>query len=681
LNISILSIGSLINENNTMRYFVLSFFFLVAVFAAQSQKPYAEGELMIQLNHKQYSMQDAVTALEEDYQHVALQQQKKLSRLMKIHLFSFDKDWDEHQLLEEIKKHPAVAEAQFNHRVKLRAAAEDTIPNDPYFEDLWGLHNTGQTGGMEDADIDAPEAWMHNQGGVTALGDTVVVAIVDGGVATQHEDLIDNIWVNEGEIPDNGIDDDENGYIDDIYGWNAYSSSGSIPGNSHGTHVAGTVSARGGNETGVTGVNWYAKIMAVAASSGFESTVVEGYSYVLDMRTLYNETDGEEGAFVVSTNASFGVDQGDPDDYPLWGAIYDSLGQQGVLSAAATANASWNIDEVGDVPTAFESPYLLSVTNTNDQDQKAFAGYGLNTIDLGAPGSSIYSTTPNDNYGYKTGTSMATPHVTGALAFLFSAADSAMMEAYKTAPDSIALMIKDYMMFNVDPLPALEGITVSGGRLNINNAVMAMDTLPFGPQLMVNQDSIEMLLMPAQSDTMSMVVSNAGGGTVNYTASVPDSILWIEVDDEPGTLYQGQIDSLELVINTEDLENGDYYGEVHVMSQQDTATVVVEITVGLDTGDDITLESRDATLNAAPNPFKQEVRFNLFVPRKMHTTLRVYDLSGKQVANLVDRNISGTHSVTWNGVSDAGNQLSDGVYIVRLANERDILTKKIVLQR
>lgn len=664
-----------------MRYFILAVLFFAMAFSSHAQKPYAEGELMIQLNHKQYSLQDAVTALEQDYEHVTLQQVKNLSRKMKIHLFSFDKEWDEHQLLQEIKKHPAVSEAQFNHRVKLRSALEDTIPDDPYFDDLWGLHNTGQTGGLADADIDAPEAWMHTPGGVTALGDTVVVAVVDGGVATQHEDLIENLWINEAEIPDNDIDDDENGYVDDIYGWNAYSSSGSIPGDSHGTHVAGTVSARGGNETGVTGVNWYAKIMAIAASSGFESTVVEGYSYVLDMRTLYNETDGEEGAFVVATNASFGVDQGDPDDYPLWGAIYDSLGQQGVLSAAATANASWDIDEVGDVPTAFESPYLLSVTNTNDQDQKAFAGYGLNTIDLGAPGSSIYSTTPNDNYGYKTGTSMATPHVTGALAFLFSAADSSTMEAYKTAPDSIALMIKDYMMFNADPLPALEGITVSGGRLNINNAVMAMDTIPLGPEMLVSHDSIDMLIMPAQSDTMSMVVSNDGGGTVNYTASVPDTISWIEIDNEPGTLYEGQSDSLQLVLNTEGLENGDYYGELHVMSQQDTATVVVEITVGLDTGEESFAHQKETTLKAGPNPFSQQVRFNLFVPEQMQTTLHIYDLSGKQVANLLDRSIGGTHTITWNGVSDAGNVLPDGVYILRLANDRNILTKKIVLQR
>lgn len=664
-----------------MRYFILTVFFLVTVFAAQAQKPYAEGELMIQLNHKQYSIQDAVTALEQDYQHVSLQQVKKLSRKMKIHLFSFDKEWNEHQLLEEIKKHPAVSEAQFNHRVELRSATEDTIPDDPYFDELWGLHNTGQTGGIEDADIDAPEAWMHTQGGITALGDTVVVAVVDGGVATQHEDLIDNMWVNYAEIPDNDIDDDENGYVDDIYGWNAYNSDGSIPGDSHGTHVAGTVSARGGNGIGVTGVNWYAKIMAIAASSGFESTVVEGYSYVLDMRTLYNETDGEEGAFVVATNASFGVDQGDPDDYPLWGAIYDSLGQQGVLSAAATANASWDIDEVGDVPTAFESPYLVSVTNTNDQDEIAFAGYGLNTIDLGAPGSSIYSTTPNDNYGYKTGTSMATPHVTGALAFLFSAADSAMMEAYKTAPDSIALMIKDYMMFNVDSLPSLEGITVSGGRLNINNAVMAMDTIPLGPELLVNHDSLEMLIMPDQSDTMSLVVSNAGGGTVNYSTSVSDTISWIEIDNEPGTLYESQSDSLQLIINTEDLENGDHYGEIVVMSQQDTATVVVEITVGLDTGEESFVQDQETTMNAGPNPFSREVRFNLFVPRQMQTSLGVFDLSGKQVAALLDRDIRGTHTVTWNGASDEGKVLPDGVYIVRLANDSNILTKKIVLQR
>jgi subtilisin family serine protease len=420
--------------------------------------------------------------------------------------------------------------------------------------------------------------------------------------------------------------------------------------------------------------------MAVAASSGFESTVVEGYSYVLDMRTLYNETDGEEGALVVATNASFGVDQGDPDDYPLWGAMYDSLGQQGVLSAAATANASWNIDEVGDVPTAFESPYLLSVTNTNDQDLKAYAGYGVNTIDLGAPGSSIYSTTPNDNYGYKSGTSMATPHVTGVLAFLFAAADSAMMEAYKTAPDSIALMIKNYMMYNVDPIPALEGITVTGGRLNLNNAVMAMDTLPVGPELMVSHDSIEMLLMPSQSDTSSLLVANEGGGTINYTVSVPDSVSWIEIDDEPGTLYSGEADSLQLVLSAEGLENGDYYGAIHVLTP-DTLTIPVLMSVGLDTRGKGNIAAKEATIKASPNPFSRQVQFEITVPQKAATSVAVYSLTGTRVATLADRQMAGRQNITWKGVSDAGEKLPDGVYLVRLVNNTSSLTRKIILQR
>lgn len=359
--------------------------------------------------------------------------------------------------------------AQFNHRVRLR----EVHPNDPYFDLQWSLENLGQTGGIPGVDIDATEAWVRSRGQRTSLGDTIVVAIVDGGAELNHPDLL--FWKNRHEIPGNELDDDGNGYVDDYDGWNAYLSCGELPGSSHGSHVTGIAAARGSNGLGICGVGWGTAVMPVAGASETEAVVIEAYGYVLEMRALYNETGGAKGAFVVATNASFGVDLGDPQDFPLWCGIYDSLGEVGILSVGATANQDWNIDEVGDVPTACPSDYLISVTNTNHYGVKVgTAGYGATTIDLGAPGTDIYSSCVGDTYCYKTGTSMAAPHVTGAIALLWSHAAEEYLLQYRNSPGAAALEMKDYILDGVDPVQSLVGITVSGGRLNLAGALDLM---------------------------------------------------------------------------------------------------------------------------------------------------------------------------------------------------------------
>src|SRR5262249_49534599 len=162
------------------------------------------------------------------------------------------------------------------------------------------------------------------------------------------------------------------------------------------------------------GVNWNVQLMPLKGV-GTEDQTVEAYTYVLEMRKKYNDSNGASGAFVVATNSSFGVNYGQPSDYPLWCAMYDSLGKYGILNAAATTNSNVDVDVVGDIPTACPSEYLITVTNTTAADELYPAGYGVLTIDLGAPGASIYTTTPNNGYSTATGTSPATPHVAGAI--------------------------------------------------------------------------------------------------------------------------------------------------------------------------------------------------------------------------------------------------------------------------
>ena len=336
----------------------------------------------------------------------------------------------------------------------------ELVPDDPYYSMQWAP-----------AIMSLPQAWEEfTTGGVTATGDTIVVAVIDGGCDWTHPDL--NCWVNAHEIPNNGIDDDGNGYIDDFHGWNAYNHNGYVGSNNHGTHVSGIIGAVGNNGTGVCGVNWNVKVMPIGGSSGDESIVVEAYSYALEMRARYNETNGEEGAFIVATNSSFGVDYGNPDDYPIWCSMYDEMGNVGILSCGAGPNLNVNVDVVGDVPSTCPGDCLIGITNTTSDDVKyGSAGYGINNIDIGAPGTTIYSTIPNNNYSNLTGTSMATPQVSGTIALMYAALPEEMMQACKNDPANFSLTMKYHLLDGADHLPSLDGLVAEGRRLNAYGAI------------------------------------------------------------------------------------------------------------------------------------------------------------------------------------------------------------------
>jgi subtilisin family serine protease len=369
-------------------------------------------------------------------------------------------------LVESFRNSSGTTQAFADYKMQLR-----NLPSDTDFSKLWSLNP------QSSVNIQATEAWSISTGGTNALGEQIVVAVVDGGFDTKHSDLVPNLWTNKNEVAGNGIDDDGNGYVDDIVGWNGYNNSGQLDVDLHGTHVAGTIGAKGNNQLGVVGVNWDIQMMMVGASSGSFSVVGKGYGYVLKMKKLWLESNGQKGANVVATNSSFGVDYADcqSSSYSVWNDIYNEMGKVGILSVAATANNRVDVDKVGDVPTGCNSPYVVSVTNTDAADViNSRAAWGLKTIDLGAPGTDIYSTVPNEKYSKNTGTSMATPHVAGAIGLMSAAASWEFIEATHDDPAGAALIMKEILLAATDANPSLAGRTVSGGRLNLGKAVTAI---------------------------------------------------------------------------------------------------------------------------------------------------------------------------------------------------------------
>jgi len=429
---------------------------------------HVQGELLAQFDPS--TNMDAWEKKFNSTQRYDINIKKRISPILDLYVIGFDfTQVDEEKLLITLLRQDAIYMAQYNHFVTLRS----TIPNDPQFEDQWQYINLGQDGGTVGADIDMDLAWDFTTGGITANGDTIVACIIDDGIDGDHPDMAPNLFLNYAEIPGNGIDDDNNGFIDDYRGWRTGQDNDNVyTGGGHGTPVAGIVGAKGNNEIGVSGVNWDVKLMIVRGGTGVESEVLEAYSYPLIFRRKYNESNGAEGAFVVSTNASWGINQGQPSDAPLWCAFYDTLGAEGILNCGATANANFDIDVVSDLPTGCSSEYMIAVTNMNRNDVKVnSAGYGLETIDLGAFGAETWTAASNGGYGGFGGTSGATPHVTGTIALMYAAPCSNLATQALNDPSGAAEIVRDAIFDGVDPNASLEGITVTGGRLNVHNAV------------------------------------------------------------------------------------------------------------------------------------------------------------------------------------------------------------------
>ena len=399
-----------------------------------------------------------------------------------------------------------------------------TEPNDPYYLNgsLWGLKNAGQYGGTPDADIDAPEAWdtLHD-------ATNVVVAVLDTGVRYTHEDLAGNMWRNPGEIAGNGVDDDRNGYVDDVYGINSITGSGNPNDDSgHGTHVAGTIGAIGNNAKGVVGVAWRLKIMACklldSSGEGNVSDAIECIEYACS-----------QGAQIM--NGSW---NGKEFSQALKDAIIAAR-DNGAIVVASAGNSTSDNDSIPAYPACFDMDNIVSVAATDRNDSLAsFSNYGLYSVDLAAPGVDVTSAWRTSDNAYRTmgGTSMAAPYVAGALALLRA-----------RFPGESYVRLIGRMLNSVDRLSALDYRCVTGGRLNLRNALTASF-----PDLFVTPTTElcfgGMAGGPFTPARHSFIVYNCGTASLNWTAAKIQD--WLSLSSNSGTLGPGESVTITVTLNT-----------------------------------------------------------------------------------------------------------------------------------
>ncbi len=334
-----------------------------------------------------------------------------------------------------------------------RALSTLAIPNDASFGTLWGLNNSGRSPGVGNSDINAPEAWETTTG-----SRSVVVAVIDSGVDYTHPDLAANVWTNPREVAGDGIDNDANGFVDDVRGWDfANADADPMDDDGHGTHVSGTIGAVGNNAIGVTGVNWRVSIMGLkfldAEGNGYTSDAVAAVKYATRMRRDF-------GVNVVAINASWG---GETRSTALANAIA-AAGRAGILFVTAAGNESSNNDRTPSYPANLSDDSVIAVAATNHSNRlAAFSNYGSTTVDLAAPGVGILSTVPGGGYASFSGTSMATPYVTGTVALMAAA-----------NPRATAAEIRSALLATVTPVAALSGKVATGGLLDAAAAVRAI---------------------------------------------------------------------------------------------------------------------------------------------------------------------------------------------------------------
>ena len=393
------------------------------------------------------------------------------------------------------------------------------MPNDNRFNQLWGMHNTGQGYGDADADIDAPEAWD-----VTTGSRTVKVAVIDTGVDYNHPDLAANMWINPNEIAGDGIDNDGNGFIDDVRGWDFYNDENDpIDTHGHGTHCSGTIGGIGNNGIGVAGVNWEVTIVPIrflGPTGGNTSDAIDSVNYATRIGVNLSSNSWGGGGYS-----------------ELLKSAIAAAGEANQLFVAAAGNDRFDNDSWPQYPASYSfedgEDNIISVASTNANDQlSSFSNYGATSVDIAAPGSEILSSTPANTYSTYSGTSMATPHVAGALALYAS-----------LIPDASFQDLKAQLLASTDAISALEGKCLSGGRLNVYNLIFRLNN-PF-----VQVDSIGLssdqrtasIFSPGETITITPNFKNVGA---ELAASVQASLSCGETSVEviEGTIAVGDLE-------------------------------------------------------------------------------------------------------------------------------------------
>jgi len=414
---------------------------ILAMAESMSKDAYVQGEVIVKF--KQGILEKESSDI---HRSIGAQVIRRIKRL-RIEVIKIPKDMTVIEAIKKYMENPAVEYAEPNYKRRILI-----IPNDPYFSQQWSLHNEGKMmNAVADADMDMPEAWDIKTG-----SKDFVVAVIDTGIDYGHPELGPNMWTNEDEIANNGIDDDNNGYVDDTIGWDFGDKNNDPMDNyGHGTHVAGIIGAVGNNGKGISGINWKIRIMALkVADENLEisdSNIIEAIDYAV-----------KNGANVI--NASLG-------GYGYSQSMYDIISdadKKGVLFIAAAGNETNDNDLKPIYPASYNLANIISVAASDQDDQLAdFSNYGKKSVHVVAPGNHTLSTMPRDRYttGYDTweGTSMAAPHVAGLAALL--------MDYYRHFD---IYQIKKLIINFVDKLPQFNEYVSSGGRVNAYNSISAL---------------------------------------------------------------------------------------------------------------------------------------------------------------------------------------------------------------